>query len=62
VGDVNPAARIAASTASGGGAAAVTNSTVWGNGFFSCAAASRSVDITIGAPHRCVTLWRAIAL
>src|SRR5258705_5997961 len=52
---------MAASTASGGGAAAVTNSTAWGSGFFSLACALSSVDITIGAPHRCVTLWVAIA-
>ena len=58
---LKPAAFIAASTASGGGAAAVTNSTMCGSGFFSCAAALSSVDITIGAPHKCVTLWVAMA-
>src|SRR4029078_1289777 len=51
---------MAASTASGGGAAAVKNSTTCGSGFFSCAGALSSVAITIGAPHRCVTLWLAI--
>ena len=50
-----------ASTASGGGAAAVKNSTTCGSGFFSAAGALSSVDITIGAPHRCVTLWVAMA-
>ena len=58
---LKPAAFIAASTASGGGAAAVTNSTWCGSGFLSCAGALSSVDITIGAPHRCVTLWVAMA-
>src|SRR6478609_1676803 len=58
---LKPATFIAASTASGGGAAAVKNSTTCGNGFFSASGAFRSVDITIGAPHRCVTLWFAIA-
>src|SRR5262249_38051521 len=52
---------MAASTASGGGAAAVKNSTTCGSGLFSPAGALSSVDITIGAPHRCVTLWSAIA-
>ena len=47
---------MAASTASGGGAAAVKNSTTCGKGFFSFAGALSSVAITIGAPHRCVTL------
>ena len=46
---------MAASTASGGGAAAVKNSTTCGSGFFSFAGALSSVAITIGAPHRCVT-------
>src|SRR5262249_13360056 len=55
---LNPAAFIAASTASGGGAAAVKNSTTCGSGFFSSAGALSSVAITIGAPQRCVTLWR----
>ena len=50
-----------ASTASGGGAAAVKNSTVCGSGFFSASGALSSVAITIGAPHRCVTLCVAIA-
>src|SRR5262245_66500701 len=50
-----------ASTASGGGAAAVKNSTTCGSGFFSAAGALSSVAITIGAPQRCVTLWVAIA-
>ena len=58
---MKPAAFISASTASGGGAAAVANCTTCGSGFFSCVAALSSVDITIGAPHRCVTLWVAIA-
>jgi hypothetical protein len=52
---------MAASTASGGGAAAVMNSTLCGSGFFSAACAPSNVDITIGAPHRWVTLWDAIA-
>ena len=52
---------MAASTASGGGAAAVANCTTCGNGFFSCAGALSSVDITIGAPHRCVTLCVTMA-
>ena len=52
---------MAASTASGGGAAAVKNSTTCGSGFFSLAGALSSVAITIGAPHRCVTLWSAMA-
>ena len=52
---------MAASTASGGGAAAVKNSTTCGSGFFSFAGALSSVAITIGAPHRCVTLCAAIA-
>ena len=43
-------------TASGGGAAAVKNSTTCGRGRFSAAGALSSVDITIGAPQRCVTL------
>ena len=58
---LKPAAFIAASTASGGGAAAVKNSTRCGSGFFSAAGALSRVAITIGAPHRCVTLWVAIA-
>src|SRR5690349_17179287 len=52
---------MAASTASGGGAAAVKNSTTCGSGFFSPSGALSKVAITIGAPHRCVTLWFAIA-
>src|SRR5205085_7761126 len=52
---------MAASTASGGGAAAVKNSTTCGSGFFSTAGALSSVAITIGAPHRWVTLWSAMA-
>src|SRR5947209_6018539 len=52
---------MSASTASGGGAAAVKNSTTCGSGFFSESGALSSVAITIGAPHRCVTLWFAIA-
>src|SRR5262249_31081957 len=52
---------MAASTASGGGAAAVTNSTVCGSGVLSEAGALSSVDITIGAPQRCVTLCVAMA-
>jgi hypothetical protein len=58
---LKPAVRIASSTASGGGAAAVTNSTMWGSGFFSVSLALSSVDITMGAPQRWVTLWRSIA-
>ncbi len=58
---LKPASRIASSTASGGGAAAVTNSIVWGSGFFSASGALSKVDITIGAPHRWVTWWRAMA-
>src|ERR1044072_5853932 len=52
---------MAASRGAGGGAAAVKNSTTCGSGFFSFSGAFKSVDITIGAPHRCVTLWFAIA-
>src|SRR5262245_66546266 len=52
---------MAASTASGGGAAAVKNSTTCGNGFFSLAGALSSVAITMGAPHKCVTFCVAIA-
>src|SRR5437660_1227220 len=52
---------MAASTASGGGAAAVKNSTTCGSGFFSFSGALSNVAITIGAPHRCVTFWFAIA-
>ncbi len=58
---LKPASFIAASTASGGGAAAVKNCTTCGSGFFSLAGALSNVAITIGAPHRCVTLWLAIA-
>ena len=58
---LKPAAFIAASTASGGGAAAVAKLTTCGSGFFSASGALSSVAITIGAPHRCVTLWVAIA-
>ena len=58
---LKPAAFIAASTASGGGAAAVANCTTCGSGFFSSAGALSRVDITIGAPHRCVTLCSAMA-
>jgi hypothetical protein len=46
---------MAASTASGGGAAAVKNWTACGSGRRSAASALSSVDITMGAPHRCVT-------
>jgi hypothetical protein len=52
---------MAASTASGGGAAAVKNRTVWDRGRFSAAGALSSVDMTIGAPHRWVTPWSAMA-
>src|SRR5262245_66332044 len=52
---------MAASTASGGGAAAVKNSTTCGSGFFSFAGALSSVAITMGAPHKCVTLCVAMA-
>ena len=58
---LKPASAMAASTASGGGAAAVTNSTLWGSGRFSSARALSSVDMTMGAPHRCVTLCSAMA-
>src|SRR5207247_2295271 len=58
---LNPADFIAARTASGGGAAAVKNSTTWGSGFFSALGTLSSVAITIGAPHRCVTLCSAMA-
>ena len=46
---------MAASTDSGGGAAAVKKSTLWTNSRCSASGAFSSVDITIGAPHRCVT-------
>src|SRR5436190_14965168 len=52
---------MAANTASGGGAAAVKNSTTCGNGRFSSASALSNVAITIGAPHRWVTPRSAIA-
>ncbi len=52
---------MAASTASGGGAAAVTNSILCGSGRFSASLALSKVDMTMGAPHRCVTLCSAIA-
>ncbi len=58
---LKPACFIAASTASGGGAAAVKNSTTCGSGFFSASGALSRVDITIGAPHRCVTFSPAMA-
>ena len=58
---LKPASAIAASTASGGGAAAVTNCTVCGSGRFSSGLALSRVDMTIGAPHRCVTLCSAMA-
>jgi hypothetical protein len=61
MGDVEAAAFIAASTDSGGGAAAVMNSTTCGSGFRSAPARIEQVDITIGAPHRCVTLCSAMA-
>ena len=44
-------------TDSGGGAAAVKNSTVFSRIFFSLSLADRMVDMTIGAPHKCVTLF-----
>src|SRR5262245_6941633 len=44
-----------ASTASGGGAAAVKNATFCENGRLSASGALSSVAMTIGAPHRCVT-------
>ena len=50
-----------ASTASGGGAAAVLNVTVCEKSRLSSGLALISVDITIGAPHRCVTPWSAMA-
>ncbi len=52
---------MAASTASGGGAAAVTNSILLGSGRFSSSLALSRVDMTMGAPHRWVTLWSAMA-
>src|SRR5262245_4771850 len=52
---------MAASTASGGGAAAVKNSTTCGSGCFSFAGALSSVAITMGAPHQCVPLRVEIA-
>ena len=50
-----------ASTAPGGGAAAVLKVTVWGKSRFSSSAAFSSTDMTIGAPHRWVTPWSAMA-
>src|SRR5436190_18120318 len=52
---------MAAGTDSGGGAAAVTNCTRCGSGRRSSAGALIRVDITIGAPHRCVTPCSAMA-
>ena len=52
---------MAASTASGGGAAAVKNSTVRPSSRLSAGAVDRIVDITIGAPQRWVTPWSASA-
>ena len=50
-----------ASTASGGGAAAVKNATLPGNTRRSSSGALSSSDITMGAPHRCVTPCSASA-
>jgi hypothetical protein len=50
-----------ASTASGGGAAAWEKATVWGMSRFSSSGALSSVAMTIGAPHKCVTLWSTMA-
>src|SRR6516165_7309690 len=58
---LKPAAFMAASTPPGGGAAPVANCTTCGRGVFSCPGALSSVDITIGAPHRCVTLCATMA-
>ena len=44
-------------TDSGGGAAAVKNSTVFSSNFFSLSLADRMVDMTMGAPHKWVTLF-----
>ena len=52
---------MAASTASGGGAAAVKNSTFCGSARFSSSGALRIVDMTMGAPQRWVTLCSASA-
>ncbi len=46
-------------TDSGGGAAAVKKSTCFSNNFFSLSDAASIVDITIGAPHKWVTLCSA---
>src|SRR6478609_1341367 len=56
-----PLSAIWVSTASGGGAPAVKNSTVLGSARLSAAGADRIVDMTTGAPQRCVTPWSASA-
>ena len=56
-----PAARMAVNTDSGGGAAAWLKATVWDIARFSSAAALSSVDMTMGAPDKCVTLCSTIA-
>jgi hypothetical protein len=52
---------MAASTASGGGAAAVKKETFWSKARRSASGALSSVDITMGAPHIWVTPWSASA-
>ncbi len=58
---MKPAAFMAASTASGGGAAAVKKVTGRSTARFSSALALRMIDITIGAPDMWVTPCSAIA-
>ena len=50
-----------ASTACGGGAAAVLKVTVWAKSRLSASSALTSVAMTIGAPQRWVTPWSAMA-
>ncbi len=52
---------MAASTLSGGGAAAAMKRTFCGKVLRSASVALTRVDITIGAPHRCVTPCSASA-
>ena len=56
-----PIASIAAMTAEGGAAPPVATSTRWAKVCFTSAGAWTSMVSTIGAPHRCVTPWRAMA-